>query len=326
VQVAERQVFDIVAVNVATSLPDFQIQDQRNRKFQLRMLRQAIEQSPADLQLIIGEVLELPQRKQEELAKLLKRTTLSAIISAAKMVADRLDFISGLETMLFDDDLKSHFKERSQLHRMIAENTWIFGEEFALTVDDQSLTEVLRQHLKTVHPEIVVNEPVRRLDESMGIVDLMLSRRVPSNREDEREHLVIELKAPKVKVGVKETTQLKSYAFPVQEDERFLGVPARWTFWLVANDMDAFAKNEVRQGERPEGVLWQSPDLRSRIWVKTWAQILHDCKTRLKIFQKELNHSADRDASLAYLKKTYARLLQGLDIGDDGAEPPEKQS
>ena len=43
VQVAERIVFDIVATNVATSLPDFQIQDQRNRKFQLRMLRQALE-------------------------------------------------------------------------------------------------------------------------------------------------------------------------------------------------------------------------------------------------------------------------------------------
>jgi len=325
VQMAERQVFDIVAVNVATSLPDFQIQDQRNRKFQLRMLRQAIEQSPADLQLIIGEVLELPQRKQEELAKLLKRTTLSAIISAAKMVADRLDFLDGLEAMLFDQELKRHFKERSQLHRMIAENTWIFGEEFALTVDDQSLTEVLREHLKTVYSEIVVNEPVKRLDETTGIVDLMLTRRVPSSREDERDHLVIELKAPKVRIGVKETVQVKSYAFPVQEDERFRGVPARWTFWLVANDMDAFAKNEVQQGERPEGVLWQSADLRSRIWVKTWAQILHECKTRLKIFQKELNHSADRDASLAYLKKTYARLLQGVDAGDDGSDPLEKQ-
>ena len=135
---------------------------------------------------------------------------------------------------------------------------------------------------------------------------------------------MIELKAPKVKIGVKETTQVKSYAFPVQEDERFRGVPARRTFWLVANELDQFARNEVKQGDRPEGVLWQSSDLRSRIWVKRWAQIIHECRVRLKIFQKELNHSADRDASLAYLKKTYARVLQGLDTGDqelDTAEP-----
>jgi len=329
VQAAERIVFDIVATNVATSLPDFQIQDQRNRKFQLRMLRQALERSPADLQLIIGEVLGLSQRKQEELAKLLKRTNLSAIISAAKMVADRLDFLSGLETMLFDPDLKPHFKERTQLHRILADNTWVFGEEFALTVDDQSLTEVLRQHFKKAKREIIINEPVKRLDESKGIVDLMLSRGVPSNREDGLDHLVIELKAPTVKVGSEEINQIKSYAFVVADDERFRGVPARWTFWLVTNDLDKFAAKDVRQADKPEGLVWENHDQNVRIWIKTWAQIIHDCRTRLKIFQKELNHSADRDASLEYLRETYARVLRGVDAtaeSQDEASPSPAQT
>jgi hypothetical protein len=85
-------VFEIVALNVATSLPDFQSTDRTNRKFQLRILRQAIEKSPAELQLILNEVLGLPKRKQDELAKLLRRTPLSAIISAAKMVGDATDW------------------------------------------------------------------------------------------------------------------------------------------------------------------------------------------------------------------------------------------
>src|SRR5439155_24295487 len=70
VQEVERKVFDLVAVNVATNLPDFQTQDRRNRKFQLRMLRQAIERGPKQLQIILEEVLDLSQQKQEELAKL----------------------------------------------------------------------------------------------------------------------------------------------------------------------------------------------------------------------------------------------------------------
>jgi hypothetical protein len=320
VQVAERQVFEIVAVNVANSLPDFQTQSQRHRKFQLRMLKQAIERGPEELQLILGEVLDLGQRKQEELAKLLQRTTLSAIISAAKMVADRLDFLDGLEAMLFETGLKKHFKERAQLHQLLAENTWVFGEEFALAANDQSLTEVLRQTLKAANREIIVDEPVKRSDGRAGRVDLMLTRRVPTARESERDHLVIELKAPKVVIGMAETSQIKSYAFTVQDDERFRGVPARWTFWLVSNDMDPYAKNEVRQADRPEGVLWQSSDLRSRIWVKTWSQLIHENKSRLKIFQKELNRTADRDASLGYLKKTYARILQGIDLPEPAGE------
>jgi hypothetical protein len=320
IQRVERQVFDIVAVNIATSLRDFQTQEQRNRKFQLRMLRQAIERSPEELQLIITEVLGLSKRKQDELAKLLKRTTLSAIISAAKLVADRLDFLDGLEGMLFDPGMKKHLKERAHLHQILADSTWVFGEEFALTVDDQSLTEVLRQALRASGRNVVVNEPVKRLDGSTGIVDLMLTRRVPTAREEERDHLVIELKAPTVRIGMTETSQIKSYAFAVQEDERFRGIPTRWTFWLVSNDLDKNTRNEVEQADRPNGVLWQSANLQSRIWVKTWAQIINDCKARLKIFQKELNHSADRDASLEYLKQTYARILQGSPLEALGSD------
>jgi hypothetical protein len=321
IQIVERQVFDIVAVNVATSLRDFQTQDQRNRKFQLRMLRQAIENSPQELQLIITEVLGLTKRKQDELARLLKRTTLSAIISAAKLVADRLDFLDGLEGMLFDPDLNKHFKERAHLHRILASNTWIFGEEFALTVDDQSLTEVLRQALRAAGRDIAINEPVKRLDQKTGIIDLMLTRRVPTAREDERDHLVIELKAPTVKIGMEETTQIKKYAFAVLKDERFRNIPARWTFWLISNDLDRDAESEVRQAERPDGVLWQSADQQSRIWVKTWSQIITGCKTRLNLFQKALNHSADRDASVEYIKQTYARVLQGSPLLEDSMLP-----
>jgi hypothetical protein len=235
-------------------------------------------------------------------------------------VANRLDFVRGLETMLFDSDLKKNFKERSQLHRIIADNTWMFGEEFALTVDDQSLTEVLRQHLKLVNRDIIVDEPVKRLDGTCGIVDLMLSRRVPSIREDEREHLIVELKAPTVKASMKETGQLKSYAFAVQGDERFKGVPTRWTFWLVVNDIDENVSREVHQSERPQGLLVLADDPHTRIWVKTWAQIIHDCKTRLQVFQQALNYSADRDSSLEYLKKTYARVLHSTDRSNSADE------
>jgi len=218
--------------------------------------------------------------------------------------------------MLFDTDLKKHFKERSQLHRIIADNTWVFGEEFALTADDQSLTEVLRKHLKLMKRDIIVDEPVKRVDGTRGIVDLMLSRRVPSNREDEREHLIVELKAPTVKAGREETGQIKGYAFAVQKDERFKGVPTRWTFWLVVNDMDDFASREVHQSQKPVGLLLEADDPSTRIWVKTWGQIIHDCRTRLKIFQQALNYSADKDASLDYLKATYDRVLRGDDIPD----------
>jgi len=38
---------------------------------------------------------------------------------------------------------------------------------------------------------------------------------------------------------------------------------------------------------------------------------LNDSKARLQLFQKELNYNADRDDSLSFLRKTYAKVLAG---------------
>jgi hypothetical protein len=125
VERAERQVFDIVAVSVQDFTPDLGTAAPKTRALHLRMLRHAIERGPDDLQMILNEVLDLPQRKQKELATLLQETTLSAIITASKTVADRLKFVSGLESIVFDSETKGRLKERSQLHRILAENSWI---------------------------------------------------------------------------------------------------------------------------------------------------------------------------------------------------------
>lgn len=84
---AERQIFDIVAVTVQEATPDSADIPRPQMALHLRMLRHAIERSPTELQRILDEVLRLPKRKQKELAVLLDETDLSAIISAATMIA-----------------------------------------------------------------------------------------------------------------------------------------------------------------------------------------------------------------------------------------------
>jgi hypothetical protein len=307
VERAERQVFDIVALNVNRHLADFADAPKQTKAFQLRMLRQAIERGPDELQLIMREVLELPERKLQELAKLLQDADLANIISASRMVADRLKFLHGLEALLFDPDTKKHLKERSQLHRIVADNTWVFGEEFSLTVDDQSLSEVLRKHRKIIGQETVIDAPAKRIDGKAGIVDLMLSRAVPQNHPDEREHLVIELKRPSVKVGADEINQIKQYAYTVADDERFRHYKTRWSFWVISNDVDAFAKVETRQKDKPRGLVADTEEGRVKVWVKTWSEILGESKARMRFVQEHLQANVDTESSLKYLKQTYEK-------------------
>lgn len=304
---AERKVFDILAVTASDYMPDFENAPAKKKAFDLRMLRTAIEKSPEDLQLIMNEVLGLPKRKQEELAGLLREASLSSIISAAKIVADRLKFLTGLQQILFDPDMKARLKERSQLHKIIEDNTWLFGEEYNLSVSDRGLTAVLQKHRKILGDEVVIDKPVLHISQERGIVDLMLSRALRRHRAEELEHLIVELKRPKVKIGDEEITQVEKYAISVANDERFRTVNGvKWTFWAISDDVDQYAAYRMDD----EGVISSKENI--SVGIKTWAQIIEENKARLQFFQEKLEHQVDDETALKHLQDRYQRFLSGV--------------
>ncbi len=311
VERSERQVFDLVAINLPRYLPDFEGADPKSKSLSLKLLKHALRTSPTIARRILAEVLDLPEDKQEEFAQLLERTSLESIITASKIVTDRLDFLKGLEILVFDPRSKEQLLERSQLHRIIAGQTWIFGEEFNLTVDDQSLTEVLRKHLKAKGEDIAIDEPVNRENGSTGIIDLMLSRRIPRPRAEERQHLVVEIKRPKQKIDGKASAQIEDYAFAISSDERFKDVQTWWTFWALSNDITSNVRKKAKQQNRPEGMIFIDDEGKMAIWVKTWSQVINDCRARLNFFQEKLEYIANNETALEYLKKEYEKYLPG---------------
>lgn len=308
----ERKVFDILAVTASEYMPDFQAAPTKKKAFDLRMLRTAIEKSPDELQIIMNEVLGLPRRKQKELADLLQEASLSSIISASKVVADRLKFLSGLEQILFDQDMKARLKERSQLHKIIEDNTWLFGEEYSLSVSDKGLTKVLQKHKKLLGEDIIIDKPVKHVSQKRGIVDLMLSRTLRRHRADELEHLVVELKRPKVKISVAEVTQTEKYAISVANDERFRTVNGvRWTFWAISDDVDQYAA--FRMGDK--GIISSKDNI--TVGIITWAQVIEDNRARLQFFQERLEHQVDDETALKHLQEKYREFLEGVITDED---------
>jgi hypothetical protein len=307
IEKAERQMFDICALNINEYLPEFQLGAKRSKQLSMRLLRHALETSPSTLRRILGEVLDLSQERRQELAELIEKTSLEAIISASRVVADRLDFLAGLELLVFDPVSKESLLERAQLHRIIAEHTWLFGERFNLSADDQSLTEVLRKHLEARGEPVVIDEPVRREDGSIGIVDLMLSRRIPHPNPEEREHLVIELKRPKMKIEDKAADQVRSYALAVAKDPRFRDTTTEWIFWVVSDEMTEGVRDQSEQEGRPRGILHRKGNI--TVWVKTWAEIIEECKARLNFFEEKLQYRASRETGLDYLQRAYAQYV-----------------
>ncbi|WP_067094574.1 ATP-binding protein [Marinomonas atlantica] len=311
VEVAEKQMFDFLALNINELVPEFDKSTLQLKKLQLSLLKQIVSTQPSDLHTILTEVLSLSEQKQKDFAELLKDASLSAIISTTKVITDRLKFLAGIEEIIFNPELKKALKERSQLHKIIEDNTWIFGEQFALSVSDQSLTQVLRKHLDNQGIEIVTDTPVKRLDDSVGIVDLMLTRNIARNHPTEREHLVVELKAPKVKIGQKEINQIESYAFAVADDERFNTINTNWHFWIISNELDSYAKHRLSSDKLDQGILHSANGI--TIWVKTWGQLINECKHRLEFIRQQLNINIDSSDGLEFLRKNYAELTESSD-------------
>jgi hypothetical protein len=320
VERAERQVFDIVAVNVQQFAPDLASTTPKTQALHFRMLRHAIERGPNELQLILREVLELPERKQKELAALLQETTLSAIITAAKTVADRLKFVAGLESIVFNPETKGRLKERSQLHKIVAENTWIFGEEYHLWVSDKDLKRVLEKHKSLLSADIAIDDPVKVIGKKRGIIDLMLSRSTRRYRSNDIEHLIVELKAPSVVIGAEEITQAKRYAIAVSTDERFHKVKGvRWHFWIVSNQYDEYAKADIEGGPDPARQLIHRMNNIS-VGIKTWGELIEENRARLQFFQEHLEHSADENAAIRFLQERHSQYLEGVIELEDAPE------
>lgn len=327
VEVAERQLFDIVASEIQQLTPDLQGAPAKARELHLRMLRSAIERGPEELQTILREVLDLPVKKQKELAALLQETTLSAIITAAKTVADRLKFIDALESIVFSPETKGRLRERTQLHRILAENTWVFGEEYHLWVSDKGLRNVLAKHRAHLDPSISIEDPVKVYGQKTAIVDLMFSRTSRRHRADDIEHLIVELKAPKVKIGADEIVQVKKYQLAVTSDERFQTVTGlRWHFIVISNAYDEYAKGEIDGGPDPERRLI-SKNSRSIVAIKTWGEIIEENRARLQFFQEHLQSSATEGQAVQYLRERHSDLLNGVfEVEDNSDEETDNQN
>ena len=312
IEEVEQQMFNVVALNVNQYLPKFESSPPESKRMNLRLLRSALEKDPSDLKKILAEILELPDGKRRDLANLLDYTTLTDIISATKTITTRLEFVKGLESLVFDEPSRSNLKERQQLHRIVAENVWIFGEQYSLSADDQSLTTVLKKYAELNRLEVNFDKPVLKPDGKHGRLDLMLSRKIQIAGSKIQEHLVVEFKRPKKKIGRDEVNQILAYASAVARDERFHTSSVNWVFWLVGNSIDDSLIDDLTQQDREPGVIRNSKNPPTKVLVKTWAQIIEDCNSRLQFFSDELKYVPDSRESLEKVRDICKKYVPDL--------------
>ncbi|MHB1157620.1 MAG: ATP-binding protein [Phycisphaerales bacterium] len=309
---AERDVFDIVATRVNEHHAPFRDGELEGKKLTLALIKQSLESNPSSLMTIFRDVIKLPAQEQDEFADLLRRTPLTFLIKAAKIVTERLDTIQAFEHLVFDEDWKAKLLERTQLHRLLVHQVWILGETYTLDNDDESLKEVLKKHIKHLEREDIAPEvDVKTIEGKEGIPDLMLSRRF-KHAHDQFEHLVIELKRPSQSLGRTELGQLEVYAMTVAKDERFNTDRYRWTFVIIGNNLDDYATERASTDALAKGCIYEKGNV--TIWVRTWADVLGEAKLRYEFFREKLQLEASSEMGMNYLMTHYPHLMTGRGV------------
>lgn len=311
VEEAARGIFDLVAVAAA---PVIEKTDFSSRKLSLELLKNAVENSPSNVRHILEEVLNLTTEQADELSDLIKKTSLGALLRVGNQVVGRLEFLTGLEEIINDRELKKLVTERRQLHRILAEETWIFREEYALTVDDNTLRTALKAHTRLLGRDGLapddLSAPVTDADGRVVVVDMMLSRVIEQSR-NHREHIVIELKRPSVSIGKAQLDQIENYAQTVASDNRFASVETTWEFWIVGDEIDPKIKHKFGQGNLPVDVYQDYMEEGRHITIRavTWARIIQDARHRMKFVKDALGYDPTSEASLNYLRERHGKVL-----------------
>ena len=314
-EATEREAFDTVATTIAKHIP----KSQKARRATLGLLKETLAAKPGHTPEILERFFSLSRQEKEELGLLLKRTSLTSLIRTSTEVTDRLDFLRALEILLFDTEAKKVTRERDQLHKILENEAWVFGEEYSLLVSERGLSEVLRNHLGLLRLPEPDDGNVRLLDGTLGRVDLMLSKTTVWVQKPH--HLVVELKRPSVRLGMAEFGQLVKYASTVVNDERFRSTEANWDFWLIGNSMDDALRSLTRQPHLPPGQAG-AVSANARLWVREWSEVIQECKQRLHFYRDRLDYQSTDEHALEYLVRKHAdatpSILQPDD--DEGAD------
>jgi hypothetical protein len=303
----------------------FLIEDKYNLLNEQNRLREIIYPlidrtiSNGELDKILKNILKLNSKTILQFNNLLERTELENVIEFSERVSVKIEELEFIEKLVYSEIAK-HVKERKELHKFLEKMLWIFGEEFN---DSTKLLsdKGLENNLINLRNDIMQYKPSKNDDNintnieksTKSITDLfMYSEKIIDYNK--REVLVVELKAPKVKISPKELAQAMRYATEIEKSGQ---TPYHVSFkiLLISSDINRDAKYQIKGEENNPFLYFRSNTKRMEIWVMKWSDLLEQQKRKLKYLSSSLEvkdvdveSKAARDFSDINFQKTNSTL------------------
>ncbi|KRB53738.1 ATP-binding protein [Flavobacterium sp. Root186] len=251
--------------------------------------------SNGELDNIIKNILHLNSKTITKFTNLLEKTDLESVIEFSDKVAKKIEDLEFLEKLVYSE-ISKNVKERKELHKFLEKMLWVFGEEF--NQNTKALSDKnLENNLLKLREDCLSYKPSKNDDNInteietplRSITDLFLyNERILDYKK--REVLVVELKAPRVKISSKELLQVEKYAREIDKNNS-ISQNVSFKILLVSSAINSdteFKLEGIRKNNDNPYLYFQSSTGKIEIWVMRWSDLIENVKRKLSYMSSEL--------------------------------------
>jgi hypothetical protein len=303
VEMAEKAIYDVVLEKVNEQV-NIESMNKRQQAIIFRLLKRCLMNE--NLFAILNEVIRLKDEDIEKFKDVLEYTTLNSIIKLSSEVTERLLFLDILHEIVYGESAKS-FKERSQLHKIIEPNCWIFSPRFHLATSDESFRSIIAKHREIAGLNKLQREEVEEIPGISDIPDLFLAAARYYYVEPKHQNVLVELKAPRVALGSKEASQIRRYGQTIQNSDEFDKSSTHWDIFLVSSKISEEIELDRNQKGRPAGCLYEWENM--TLWAFTWAEIIQRARDEMQLVRDHLRIKSQHLTINQYLQDNFPDIL-----------------
>lgn len=184
---------------------------------------------------IVEQIVALTPEQRKTFANVLQQSHLQYIVDAISTINRRITVVQELKRLVYDAN--SFVNERNHIQKLIEQHFWLFGEQYHLLTADKNLATSLQRFESITGISSTSNKLSISDQEARQRIDIFLySQRVWEDRISEM--LIIELKAPHVKLSLDVFNQIVRYANTLRKEPRFISSNRRWRFFTVCVEVD----------------------------------------------------------------------------------------
>jgi len=269
-----------------------------------QLLNRALENE--DLLVVLEQIAAVSDEEIEKFRAVLEKTTLESIIRLSHEVTSRLTFLDFLHELVYGDTRRL-VKERSQLHKIIEAQTWLFGSKYHLGTSDKSFRTIIQRHREKVGWPDLSDSDLATIRGIKDIPDLFLAAQREYPVAIRHQHLLVELKAPNVNLGREEVEQIRRYAETILESSEFDKQSTHWDLFLVSAGVKPEIEKDRSQKDKPNGVLWEWDQM--TVWAFSWSEIISQSRQEMELVSQHLEKKSKELSVSEYLREKYPDIF-----------------